>query len=112
MTIKTLHKKGVIIRQIAQQLKISRNTVTKYIDHDGQPCYNRKEPYKSILDEYQGYILERLTDHPKITAERLHREPQEKGFKGSYPTAVNFLHKHRPDKKPQPHARYETSPAV
>ena len=60
MTIKTLNRKGVSNRQIAGQLGISRNTVAKYVDHDGPPRYNRQEPYKSILDEHRDYLIGRL----------------------------------------------------
>ncbi len=110
MTIKTLNRKGVSNRQIAGQLGISRNTVAKYVDHDGPPRYNRQEPYKSILDEHRDYLIGRLKEFPKITAERLHRELQSKGFQGSYPTVVNFVRKHRPDNEPQAYERFETEP--
>jgi len=57
MTIKTLHKTGVSNRHIAKQLKISRNTVVKYVNRDGPPNYNRQKPYRSILDEHREYLL-------------------------------------------------------
>jgi len=59
MSIKTLHKQGISDRQIAKLLRISRNTVTKYIETDESPQYHRTEPYRSILDGLLGEEVRR-----------------------------------------------------
>ena len=110
MSIKTLHKQGISDRQIAKLLRISRNTVTKYIETDESPQYHRTEPYKSILDDFKEYLRDRLKIVPEITAERLHRELTERGYHGSYPTVVNWVRLHRPDATPEAFTRYETEP--
>ncbi len=110
MTIETLRKQGHSSRQIAKLLGISRNTVRKYFRLNSPPAYHRTEPYKSKLDGFTDYILEALDACPEVTSERLHRELRERGYKGSYPTVVNYVRRHRPGKEPQAYQRYETDP--
>jgi transposase len=110
MSVKTLHKQGISDRQIAKLLGISRNTVTKYIESDESPQYHRKEPYRSILDDFKEYLQDRLKIVPEVTAERLHRELTERGYQGSYPTVVNWVRLHRSDSVPEAFTRYETEP--
>ena len=57
--IRVLSRQGKSIRDIARMLKISRNTVRRYIRGAGLPQYERKvRPSK--LDDYKQYIAERV----------------------------------------------------
>jgi transcriptional regulator with XRE-family HTH domain len=50
--IRVLSKQGKSIRDIARMLKISRNTVRRYIRGEGLPWYGRKARL-SKLDDYK-----------------------------------------------------------
>lgn len=111
MTIRGLKKlKGWSQREIARELGIDRGTVAKYVKSGELPKYKRKAPYPSILDPYKGYILDRLGNYEKITAEKLHREIKKQGFSGSYRIVAEYVKKVRPEVIPEAFLRYETKP--
>jgi transposase len=57
--VRTLHQQLVSQREIARRLKLSRNTVRKFLQAETFP-ERRQRPYRgSILDPYKPYILER-----------------------------------------------------
>ena len=72
--------RGSSIREIARTLKISRNTVRKYLAMDeGQiqaklSDRSRKKP----LDEHRAYIVHLLEKFPKLSAVKIRRKLQEK----------------------------------
>jgi transposase len=57
--IRVLSKQGKSIRDIARLLKVSRNTVRRYVRGEGLPRYERKAR-PSKLDDYKQYIAERV----------------------------------------------------
>jgi transposase len=57
--VRTLHQQLVSQREMARRLKLSRNTVRKFLQAETFP-ERRWRPYRgSILDPYKSYILER-----------------------------------------------------
>ena len=81
--IRVLSRQGKSIRDIARLLKVSRNTVRRYIRGEGLPRYER-EPRPSKLDDYKQYIAERVkAAAPEwIPATVLFRETRERGYTG------------------------------
>jgi transposase len=57
--IRVLSRQGKSIRDIARMLKISRNTVRRYLRGDGLTRYERKAR-PSKVDDYKQYIAERV----------------------------------------------------
>src|SRR5688500_1191526 len=56
--VKTLHRQGFKILQIARKLEISRQTVRTYIASDHFPERSPKPRQPSILDPYAVYLQE------------------------------------------------------
>lgn len=115
--VTTLHRLGHSQRHIAQTLGISRNTVRRIIDriraqrdqgHSALPEAPQRRGSK--LDEFQNVFAELLTDHPDITAVRMHEELTQAGFEGSYTIVKERLRVARPRPKVQPSQRIETGP--
>jgi len=48
------------IRSISDKLGLSRNTVSRYINSDEEPKYNRKKERESKVNDYKGLIKELL----------------------------------------------------
>lgn len=73
-------------REVARQLGISRNTVSKYLSQS-EPAYRQKKPRtKPALEKVRGRIDElveewrgRTTPKQRITGMRIHRQLIEKG---------------------------------
>jgi len=57
--VRTLHQQLISQREIARRLKLSRNTVRKFLQAETFPERSRPSYRGSILDPYKPYILER-----------------------------------------------------
>jgi len=57
--IRVLSRQGKSIRDIARMLKVSRNTVRRYLRGEGLPRYQH-EARLSRLDDYKHYVDERV----------------------------------------------------
>ena len=59
-TIKVLRNRGVSIRQISKELRISRNTVKRYINTQHPPHYEKSVEYlpKSKWEKYRKEIMQ------------------------------------------------------
>jgi len=113
MEISILKKQGYSQRQIAQLLGISRRTVRKYLSEGvSQPKYKNRPRRPSLLDDYSGYLLERMqaAKPHRIPATVLFNEIQNKGYQGSLSLLRQFIRKHLPKPKPEPLIRFETAP--
>ncbi|MBF0211885.1 MAG: MarR family transcriptional regulator [Desulfamplus sp.] len=76
--IKALHDNGngLSIRQIAQELRLSRNTVSKYVNMEESEIERRqsqRDRYKK-LDGYRGYITHLLQIYPNLSAVKILRK--------------------------------------
>lgn len=61
---------GMSIRAIADELKISRNTVRKYLRMDEAEIEKRLDnpARRKVLDDYEEYIVHLLEEYPRLSA--------------------------------------------
>ena len=109
--IRVLSRQGKSIREIARMLKVSRNTVRRYLRGEGLPRYER-EARPSKLDHYKQYIAERVkAAAPEwIPATVLLRELRALGYPGGMSILKDHLATLKPVAKPEPLIRFETEP--
>jgi transposase len=109
--IRVLSRQGKSIREIARMLAVSRNTVRRYLRHEGLPRYQRRAR-PSKLDEYKHYLRERVkAAAPEwIPATVLLRELRALGYVGGYSILKDHLATLRPVIEPEPLIRFETEP--
>ncbi|HKM56794.1 MAG TPA: hypothetical protein VJY33_25540, partial [Isosphaeraceae bacterium] len=108
---------GGSIRQIARDLGLARNTVSKVLvqvqarrEDDAQDVPSRRRPRQ--LDRYEPLLQELLARYPELTAVRLWEELRQQGFTGGYTTVRQRLAELRPGSPPAPVLRFETAPGV
>jgi transposase len=81
--VKELHAQGMSLRRIGEELGLARNTVRKYFREPPEPPSPTPRAFRtSLLDPYDDYLLERLSQGCRNAAQ-LFREIREKGFSGS-----------------------------
>jgi len=106
--ILTLHRQGLGIKTIARRLNISRNTVRNAIRRGTPPVYKRAlRPSK--LDPFKDYIIQRLSDFPELSCERLFKEIVAQGYTGKKTILKDFTKPYRLRRK-EPIVRFETLP--
>jgi len=64
--VRALHQQLVSEREIARRLKLSRNTVHKFLQAESFPERRQPPSRRSILDPYKPYILEPGDHHPDL----------------------------------------------
>jgi hypothetical protein len=89
--IKHLLALGTPIRTIAGIVKMSRNTVKKYIHLDEPP--SKKGPGSEIL-KFADYFKERIKESPGIEVIQLWKEITQLGYGGSRSVVYEFLKSH------------------
>ena len=109
--IRVLSRQGKGVREIARMLKVSRNTVRRYLRSEGLPRY-RRESRASKLDSYKQYIDRRVKAAAPdwIPATVLLRELRALGYAGGYSILKDHLATLRPVAQPEPVIRFETDP--
>jgi transposase len=78
----TLHRRGVSIRALSQQLGVDRHTIRRYIAADAFPEIAKRRPRPSVLDPWKPYLRQRW-DEGCHNGSRLWREIQAQGYQGS-----------------------------
>ncbi|MHA2201855.1 MAG: IS21 family transposase [Candidatus Thorarchaeota archaeon] len=106
--IKHMHKQGVPKSRIARELGVCRETIRKAISEDERPS-GKRQSRDSILDPYKEYINQRLEKYD-LTATRILREIQERGYPGSYTVVKRFVREVKGAKPKPAFVRFETSP--
>ena len=110
-----LNGKGRSIRGIADDLGISRNTVSKYVRSPELPKPRprprpRPRPKRgSKLDAYTEYVDVRLVEGLENCVVLL-REIRELGYEGGYTTLKNYVYPRRRPCQPKATVRLETGP--
>jgi transposase len=113
-------QQGASKRQIADEIGMSRRTVSRVLDRveaerSGQMATLRlpAPPVRraSQLDEHEAFIRQLLQRFPDITAVRVYQELCGRGFDGSYSSVRLCLHELRPQPVKEPVVRYETPAA-
>lgn len=107
--LRELHNQGMSISEIAKETGYNRRTVRKYVNSKVPPVTKKRSPKASKLDNYRDYINQRLNNYP-LTASRIYREIQEKGFTGKYTIVKDFVREIRPKTGVCAIYRYETHP--
>lgn len=107
--VKLLRSKGVSIKKIARQMKLSKNTVRKYLRSPEPPQFKSRH-YERLLDSYQDIVKEMLKKHYLGT--RIYNELLKVGYKGSLPTVHRYLSglKEVEELKAKATTRVETEP--
>ena len=102
-TVKELYEmkgQGRSIRGIARELRISRNSVRKYLRSPGVPKEKRRRRRGSKLDPYTEYIDGRLSDGLENCVVLL-RELRVRGYRGGYTILEEYVQPRRRRRQPQ-----------
>lgn len=111
MDILVLKRKGLTQRQIAKKLGISRNTVKKYLDHQGYPePQGRQTRRRSLLDAFQGNIVAWLEEDSAYKGTWIYDRLRAMGFSGSYEIVKRAVHQLKADRERIAYMRFETEP--
>jgi transposase len=109
LMLRDLYRQGLSISEIARQTGYNRRTVSKYSKATVPPVFKKRSAKPSKLDGYKDYIIQRLNSGP-LTASRIYREIQDKGFTGKYTIVKDFVRKVRPPSGVPAVYRFETEP--
>jgi len=104
-----LHGEGQSIRGIARDLRVSRNSVRKYLRSPQVPRARPRPPRPSKLDPHKGYIQQRLSDGLENCVVLL-RELRAQGYSGGYTILKDYVHPVRRRRRPEATVRFETEP--
>jgi len=107
--VKALRVQGFHVKQIARRLKLSRNTVRKYLRSADPPEFHARE-YTKKSDPYIGEIKGMIKKG--FIGTRIHEELVELGFTGSLSSVERIIHtiKKEKDRKDRVTTRVETPP--
>lgn len=91
ITVRQLHKKGMSIRGIARELKMSKNTVKKLLRSPTRPTYQRKI-YPSKVEAYKEQIkIWYLDPSYNFIGTRIYEELLKIGYDGSIGPVYRYL---------------------
>jgi len=103
LDILVLKRKGLTQRQIARKLGISRNTVKKYLDHQGYPEPHRSQTRRrSLLDAFQGNIVAWLDEDSEYKGTWIYDRLRSMGFAGSYEIVKRAVHQLKAERERTP----------
>lgn len=110
--IQLLKKHGMSLRQIAQEVGCTVNTVRRHLALEMVPKYERRVRRKPKLAAYEHYLRERqAAAHPDwIPATVLHQEIVLRGYTGGLSQLRAFLRTLKPRPAEEPVVRFETLP--
>ena len=103
--------------ELADKLGISLRTVYHWIEtqqldrdlDDETVRYKARPPVAKKLDGYRGIIEARLTEFPRLSAQRLFDEVRAAGYAGGYTQLKEYVRSVRPVPPPEPLVRFETA---
>ncbi len=107
--VKALKAQGVSIKKIGRKLKLSKNTVRKYLRSPEPPCFKARE-YERLLDTYEETVKEM---HGKqYIGTRIYNELLQIGYTGSLSSVHRYIAdiKETEEIKAQVTTRVETDP--
>lgn len=100
-------REGFKIETVARRFGVHHSVVRRVITADGTKL---PKVVSSILDPYKSYIVERLGEHPELTATRLFFEVRERGYPGSAVQVRRYAAKVRTPRARKAFLRVETEP--
>jgi transposase len=112
MEIKILNRQGKSLRQIAREVGVSVNTVRKYKQYEGEPCYRARPVRITKLDAYKNYLTKRISDAKPLglPATVLHREIVAQGYRGGITQLRAYIRTLKDVQPVTPVVRFETKP--
>jgi transposase len=111
LSIHNLHIEGKTVQEIAQELRISRTTVRKYLKHPEAVFPTSRLPRPSKLDPYKEQIEKWVTEDHCTNCEIIFERLQKLGYTGGISILKEFVHPLRPAVAGHaPVQRYETKP--
>lgn len=110
--IHTLHKRGYSIRAISKIVGLDRRTISKRLKEEELQPYKKVE-YKSKLDPYKKYILQRVqqASPDKIPSSVIYEEIKKYGYDGKIRILQTFLSSLKTSSTPEEVIRFETKPS-
>ena len=97
------------IGTIASQLNLHRDSVARVLTQAGLPTLGLiRRP--SAIDPYLPFILETLTQFPRLRASRLYAMVKERGYPGRPDHFRHLIARHRPRPKAEAYLRLATLP--
>ena len=109
--VKSLRVKGESIKKISRTLRLSKNTVRKYLRQEGPPALKKRE-YERMLAGYEEKIREML--QKRYIGTRIYTELTDRGYKGSLSTLHRYIRQMKGEQRRQQltTTRVETAPGV
>jgi len=86
--VKALKTQGLSIKQIVKRLKLSRNTVRKYLRSAKPPEFNARE-YEKVLDQYEEAVKGML--QKDYIGTRIYNELLKVGYRGSLASVHRYI---------------------
>jgi len=107
--VKALRAKGVSIKKIARKLKLSKNTVRKYLRSHEPPQFKARR-YEKMLNEYEDKVREML--EKRFIGTRIYSELTGMGYEGSLSTVHRYIREAKKEEEISKKitTRFETAP--
>ena len=106
--IRDMKDRGMSNREIARDLGVSRNTVSKLL-RTTRLTDHRKRKRDSKLDPYREKIRALIDDH-NLSGVSILQKIRKMGYDGGYTILKDYCHELRRDRRIQAVYRYETDP--
>ncbi len=112
MEIRLLKKHGKSLREIAEEVGCSVNTVRRHLELTEKPKYARHVKRVRKVEKYETYLCSRQESVKPlwIPATVLYREILARGYQGGMSQLRAFLRTIRPTQSEEPVIRFETEP--
>jgi transposase-like protein len=103
-------REGWKIETTARRFGVHHSVVRRALRELEQPA-DRRPTAPSELDPFKEYLVQRLTEHPELTAVRLFLELQLRGFTGGIAQLRRYVAQVRAPRARKAYLRIETKPA-
>jgi len=94
-TVKELHSGGTPILKIARRLKMSRNTIKKFLAAESVPPRQPHRQRYSPIHQFLPYLQKRWIEDGERSSRALWKEIKQQGYPGAEGTLRHFLQKWR-----------------
>lgn len=102
-------REGWKIETTARRFGVHHSVVRRAL-RDPEQSAERRPAAPSELDPFKEYLVQRLTEHPELTAVRLFLELQLRGFKGGIAQLRRYVARVRAPRPRKAYLRIETEP--
>ena len=111
MDIIAMHRLGYSKRSIAGTKGVHRDTVTKHLENNSFPQYQREKKKEFILQPYNQIIKDYL-DQDNYQATWIFDRLKKMGYKGGYDTVKIYVRDIKEQKTRLAYIRFETQPGL